>query len=574
LLIAGVIVPQSTTHFLLNTSDRASVGAQIRHVLEFAQEQGAPFVIGATSINVVPFITEVSDQTCAQVIVDQSRFAPDLVSWFDYTTPVPTLHFGSGNARGSVSLAYGTPGTIISDNGIQIVARPDLQITDVCLRYEKTDDLDGKEYLSLAKDSYPPGSDGDGLNALNATIVLAGSKISTLKATVVTEELDVDDIEFWKRVIPKLQDKRIIALEKTGVERTIQGSRDVNNPNGVASSGYTRWLVEGQMQDWMKDVSDTPLDWEQEELTATFSYKVVKSDDVNQMSVILEDVVDAKATVQLVSTTAPIGDSTYWTLKSVEEGESVPYGLAEYLYNALSGIDYEGTISTTENECSGYIGPGHGINVTGTIDPAHASMNARVQQVTEHIDAGVTSFAFGPTPTQSLGAVLEMLRASRTRKRWTLEETQETGETASGGAKGELELGQATANNNTTPGEQQNKMFCCLDDLHRVEMDATQRHVKIKTERDGVPEWRSYAVEAESAVKCIGKNESKPGEVSAKLISNLTQSQMIVVGTGGQINCDTSLCNGKVLYPREEVWCNPTTGAKRKIMVLCSAPYD
>lgn len=564
LLVDGQLVPRTTSHLLLNGTDYRTVGLQIADAANFAIGQGAPLQLGTIDIPIVPFMTEITDQTCAQVIADQLRFAPDAVAWFDYSTNTPTLHVRQASNLTPVSLTLG-PGQPISiaDEGISITARPDEQVASVSLRYERTDTQDGKEYLKLAEDVYPVGSQGTGLNAVHATITLAGYNRTTVRASIVCEQIDTGSVDWWKRVVPRLDDPRIKNLVVSNVDRVIAGSRSDANPEGQASSQFQRMLVEGQLAEWMSDVTDNALQWEQEEISAEFTFDL----DVDPSSgVKLEKVSRLRIPVQLVSTTAPDGESSYWALESEEEGEQAPAGLAQYLYESMSPLQYEGSVSTTQQEVTGYIGPGNRLNILGTQDVAHASMNARVQSVDEYIDSGSTLVRFGATPSLSLGTILEFMRATRHRRRWTRSQVQETGENPSNTT---VELGQATANINTVEGDRQNKLFACVDSTARVELDATNR--KLTMETAGQPgKLVATVYNSQADITMTGQS----GSVTSSMTAGVSDSSMNLNGAGGRILCQTVSCKGKTLYPREETWCDPSTGARRKIMVLCSDPYD
>lgn len=564
LLINGQLVPRTTSHLLLNGTDYRTVGLQIADAANFAISQGAPFQLGTIDIPIVPFITEITDQSCAQVIADQLRFAPDAVAWFDYSTNTPTLNVRQAANLTPVSLTLG-PGQPISiaDEGVSITARPDEQVTSVSLRYERTDTQDGKEYLKLAEDLYPLGTDGAGLNAVHATITLAGYNRTTVRASILCEDIDTGDTNWWKRVVPRLADPRVKNLTISNVQRILQGSQTDSQPLGEASSAFPRMLVEGQLADWMSDVTAQALDWEQEEISAEFSFDL----DVDATSgVKLEKVRNLRIPVQLVSTTAPAGESSYWALESEEEGEQAPAGLAEYLYNSMSALEYEGSVSTTQQELTGYIGPGNRINILGTQDAAHATMRARVQSVDELIDTGTTVVRFGATPTLSLGNILEFMRATRHRRRWTRSQVQETGENPTDMT---VELGEATANFNTVEGDRQNKLFACVDSANRLEMDATNRKLTMETVGQ-TGKLVATVYNSQADLTMTGQSSS----VTANVTAGPADSSMNLNGAGGRILCQTVLCNGKTLQPREETWCDPATGTRRKIMVLCSAPYD
>jgi hypothetical protein len=547
LLINGVLVPRQTSHLLLNLGG-LTVGAQIAAVAQYAIDQGAPFQLGILDVPIVPFVTESTDQTCAQIIIDQLRWAPDAVAWFDYTTNPPTFHCRQKANLTAVTLRLGPEHSpTIADEGLIIAAREDLQIPAVALRYERTDTKDGVEYLALGEDVAPAGATGRELNALSQTISLIGSNVTSLSASILCETIDTTSLEWWRRIIPSLQDSRIknLTLVSNSVERILQGTRTSSNPSGTPSSGHAQMLVEGQLVDWMRDATDQQLDWEQEELSAQFSFQL----DLDPTSgVKLSDKQKVRIPVHLVSTNAPSGVSSYTITETQEEGEAQPIGLAQFLFNALSGLEYEGTADTTEQECSGTIGPGNTLNIANTAQAAHASMTARVQSVEEAIDRGQTRIRFGPTPALSLGAILELLRASRHRRRWNRASIQSDGELA---GNANARLGEATANSNTIPGDAQHTFFACHDSGKRVELDGTIPGLNV--------------TRAGNAVQSIQAQLIDPGESFVKLL-----------GAGGQVDIRTADC----LYlgvPRTVAIkavksCDPSdpTGSNWVRLVLCS----
>lgn len=546
LLINGALVPRQTSHLLLNLGG-LNVGGQIRAVAQYSIDQGAPFQLGTIDIPIIPLVTEITDQTCAQIIIDQLRWAPDAIGWFDYATNPPTFHCRQKANLAAVTLRL-DPASVptIADEGLSIAARPDLQIPAVALRYERTDTKDGAEFLSIGEDIAPAGATGRELNAISQTITLAGFNVTTLSASILCETIDTVSIEWWKRMIPSLQDSRIknLTLVASSIERILQGSRRPSNPAGTPSSAHARMLVEGQLVDWMRDASDNELDWEQEELSAQFSFQL----DLDPTSgVKLSDKQKVRIPVHLVSTNAPSGVSSYTVTETEEEGEAQPIGLAQYLLDALSGLEYEGIVHTTEQECTGFIGPGHTLNIANTAQADHASMRARVQSVDEDIDRGQTRVSFGPTPALSLNAILELLRASRHRRRWTRTSVQSDG-ALSGSAN--TKLGEATANSNTIPGDAQHTFFACHDSGKRVELDGT------------IP---GLNVTKAGATQSIQAQLSEPGESFLKLL-----------GAGGQVNVRTVDClfqgAARTLTIKAVKSCDPSdpVGSNWVRLVLCS----
>jgi hypothetical protein len=553
LLINGALVPRQTSHLLLNLG-AINVGTQIGAVAKYAIDQGAPFQLGTIDIPTVPFVTESTDQTCAQIVIDQLRWAPDAVAWFDYSTNPPTFHCRQNASLTPITLRLGPEHLpTIADEGLTIAARPDLQIPAVALRYERTDTKDGVEYLALGEDIAPPGATGREINALSQTISLFGFNVTTLSAAVLCETIDTTSIEWWKRVIPRLQDERIknLTLVPNSVERVLQGSRTAGIPAGVPSSAYPRMLIEGQLVDWMRDATDNQLDWQQEELSAQFAFQV---DTDPTSNVKLSDKEKYRIPVHLVSTNAPSGVSSYTVTETEEEGEAQPIGLAQDLYNALSGLEYEGTVNTTEQECTGYIGPGNTFNLANTAVPSHASMLARVQSVDEDIDRGQTRLNFGPTPALSVSAILELLRASRHRRRWTRTQIQTDGK-LSGNAN--AKLGEATANNNTIPGEAQHRLFAVYDSPKRILMD-------VSTDPSGQSNHQLY----------MHRTDTGGHYIQAQLESG--ESRIAFLGAGGQVNIRTNDCLylsvARTVSIKAVKSCDPSDppGSNWVRLVLCS----
>jgi hypothetical protein len=133
---------------------------------------------------------------------------------------------------------------------------------------------------------------------------------------------------------------------------------------------------------------------------------------------------------------------TYTKLASLFTGEAIPVGLAQSLYNSLNPLQYEGSVTLTEQECGFSSRAGDGVallraasgftlNLTGGI-PALASMAALIQKVEEEVDTGRTTISFGPAEQLSPQDLIERLRANRGRGVALNFLKRTTGETADG----------------------------------------------------------------------------------------------------------------------------------------------
>ena len=498
-------------HILLNVGG-ASVATQIAAVIDYAIAQGANIQRGTIEAPVVPPVSETADQSCAAVIQSQLVWAPDCVAWFDYSTGPPTFHCRPASALAAVNLGIAPHVTSIlrAVTLLNIAPRPDDQVTAVAIRYETTSTVNGKEYFSVSNDRFPDGTTGQELRALAQTVSLRGYNATVIEAEILCADIDINSLDFWKEVIPSLKDDRI-------------GSVNVPPLSLVAGSAQRtgllnlpRYLIEGQLSDWMKIVTNETLEWEQDELSAKFSFTFYDE----QASTIsgaefgkIRTAEGLRLPVKLVATNAPSGVSKYWRVTDFEQGDAQPIGLAQYLYNSLSPLGYEGSVQVTEAEPNFTVKMGNVLNLLGT-RPEWTSMRALVQSLQVDIDSGISTIRFGVAPGLSISRIIELLRASRTRRRWTATTVQTDGELS--GSNQSVELGRATANTNSVPGEGQSKYFATKDGDNKALLDATQRLIQI-SRRGLTPYFTAQTTDTE------GKTD--------------------IVGTGGTVRIDTADCN-------------------------------
>jgi hypothetical protein len=124
---------------------------------------------------------------------------------------------------------------------------------------------------------------------------------------------------------------------------------------------------------------------------------------------------------------------TYKQPTSITPPEPVPQGLAQNQYNALSVLHYEGSVVLIEPECTGLVGLGNVVNITNTLRPEWASMNAQVFKVTMDLITGTTTIKLGPPVNLDAKKLTEILRSVRGRiQTWHLDQ-QQTGQIAAAG---------------------------------------------------------------------------------------------------------------------------------------------
>lgn len=516
----GALVAQPRSHVFLNLDDNgASItsAAQIADAVNYANAaaaangQSAPLQLAAGTPAFNLHYDEQREITCAEVIRKMLRWIPDAVTWFDYATSPPTLHIARRANVPSVTLDLSSGNKI---GGLDLVRRDDLTRPAVVLKFEQINEIDGVSWTQITEQKSPAGATGTARGTLVVTIQLAGYTLNTLAATIVTKPIqaahatDATRLAWWKARLPILNNARVLNL-------SIPVS-SVLVPN-IPTRPYE--LTAGQMPPWISTVVD------EETITARATYQV--KDPNNN---VVKEVVDEEISVRITSTAVNTNSNpvTYYAIASFVSGESVPSGLADALYGALSVAQYDGQLTLVQNEIGGSVLVGNVLNITGGL-AEWATMNALVQQTTEHIDEGRTTITFGPAGHLGADDLVELLRVNRFRWNYTNPAARTQGQTS--GAK--VELGKQTPKENSTEGAEAMKRLIVLDGngatLVQLDIDATTKKINIT-------------------------GPSGYGSVKIELTNTGT------LGTGG-----------KSLEIRELDYCE--AGVQKKIRVLASAPY-
>lgn len=398
------------SHCLLNTwADGLAMGIrdQLHEALAWTSAQAAarygaaPFAwdkSGFPNAQIPP--DEVRDITSGEVIRKQLRWVPDAVTWFDYSTTPPTFHCSQRSAlsRKTISTASGI-------QSLRVVPRSDLVVPAVVLKFERTDQVDGVAVPSVSVDAAPSGATGTEFGALCATIDLQGFSVSYARAAIESVALPPtsNSAAWWQWMLTKerwLQDTRVQLLEVRSVTRI--PSEDPGAPL------LDRELVAGQIPDWL-DVSA-----QQETVTIEARVQIVEGADA-------DEIVLRRFTASINTTSAATGE--YTQAQSVQAGEVPPVGLAQFLYDALSVLEYEGNVSLGAIELpaegsTDAIGIGDRLSISG-LRSEWADMAAMVQEVSEDITTGQRSIRFGPPQHLGPRDLVELLRVNRFRQVFT-----------------------------------------------------------------------------------------------------------------------------------------------------------
>ncbi len=459
---------QYTSHLIFLA---VSVADNITNILEYAIARGANLQVGTITAPLIPPAFEVTDLTCAGAIQRIANYAPDCIGYFDYTTTPPTFHFKPRSALTAVELSLPDEALPFGSRLeiIEPIAREDLVVDNVQIIYEREDTIDGQRVFNAFLDSYPPSTNGLEDGCLSAIVMLQGGSTTTVRGNVLADEIQPDSIEWWKKVCPKLNDPRIggtiaLAFADSSIDRI--------GYDGEASEGYPNRILGGAVTPWMELENGDPVLAQKEKISRLFRYSMATSHlALGGMEHVVEyERIEAEVT----ATNSPVGDILYSTTASIEEGEAIPTGLAEYLYNALHPLQYDVLLQQHKADCDGEVKLGNVVNILNGHDDWE-DMNAVVQQVSFDIDHGTAEITCGPPRHLTIDQILELLRVSRIRRRWTNPSVQNDG-ILSGR---DIELGKETSNNNATHGLPELSRFIVTDGGSLVDLNAKEGEERI-----------------------------------------------------------------------------------------------
>lgn len=360
----------------------ATTAMQLAQILDFAIDAGAPFSYSFDTADFAlqPPATEEVDFLCSEAVALVLRWHKDVVTWVDYSTATPKIHFLPHAKCPAVSLDVSS-GEVVES--VSVRSRDDLRVNGVLIRYNKTDTIDGVEYYNPTIDT--AGATG-GLDVVKMSIAFGGASLSWQRQTilcVICPMLDNDITAFLMEKNPGLVPEKNDEIEE------IEWSDFYYD-----FAEYHVILLEGTVPDWVGE-TDTG-EWS---ATCKITYKNGTIE---------------KRYFSATETTTDARNGTYRRLTSMVPSDPIPTGVAAKLYAQLSILHFEGSVSIVEGEPADTLRPGKVLNLTGG-RAEWATMRAQIQQVEEDIDAGRTTARFGPPEHLTPQDFAELIRANRRR---------------------------------------------------------------------------------------------------------------------------------------------------------------
>ena len=436
---ADSYVTKYTTHVLLpfkrgvSTWDILKTDDQIIEALEFARTLAvppAPMLIGTVQTRPAGYdggtvpLNEYRDIVCSEVVKHMLKWSPDAVTWFDYTTALPTFHCKRWADLPAVTIPCG------GDSGVIINAslRPcyELQRPATQFFFEKQNTVGDKILAFNTEQIWPASATGFEVKGVVQTFDLQGFKLSIQKSDVTVSPLEHDDadlptrVEWWKNHHQFLKDIRISDIVVTDVE----SDETLSLPNELDEKGM--------IADWMLNGEDA-VEVEDIEIRARISYKRW-ADDAH--TVLESDPAASNTTypiaVKLTSTDAIT--QLYTNSEVTQQQEPEPLGLARFFQEALQVLHWEGSLTIKERQIANRIGLGNRVNVSG--GPTDLmTMNAMVTEILDNVGRRETTVTFGPPPWLSAQDMIAVMQVNRRQRfRFTSPQTAQTGQTDVGGS--------------------------------------------------------------------------------------------------------------------------------------------
>jgi hypothetical protein len=238
---------------------------------------------------------------------------------------------------------------------------------------------------------------------------------------------------------------------------------------------------------------------------------------------------------QVLATDAVSGVYQQRSVASSGEDAAEFAGLAESIYGDLNTLSWDGSLVLVEDECSGSIGVGMRVNLSGG-PTGWAGMYALVQAVSEEVEAGRTVVELGVNRHLSAGQLVDLLRVNRSRNTLTITQNRSTGSGVEAQLPGNL------AGANTTEGS-------------RLKSESS---VTGLDEDDRIGQVKLEGAEA--------------GTNLPRVIIQRLGSAGAADATAGSILLELGRAFGKEIRLREAKVCYPD-GEEALVMVLASEPY-
>lgn len=407
--------PFTTSHVIMNLKpdfSRSIIGvrSQIQAILDCAlADLGAVFTYDVSGIpDIFPPTDEKRDITCDEAVKSQARWVPGLTTWVDYSGAVPKIYFVTrfGGSVFDITPTTAMPivtmdiGDGVSVSSASISSLDELVSPQVIILFEQTNKVDNVETTSVTADIYPVSPvGGKKTNIFRGTITLLGGSVNDQKANLTTQPIaNTTTDAWWKDAhnylnnVTNLHIHDIIYADSSG--------------NALTPLAF-ELLNDGCIHDWMR-VGNASSGAVAQKLEVHVKALVDYTD-------VFGNVFKNEEVSSTIKTTN-LDTRTYNRVTVTQYAEPQPTGLAQYFFNILSTLLWEGELKVDNNggEVSATQFLGKLLNVNGGLT-AWQTMNALIHSTEEDLETGVVTVKFGRNRYLSPGDLVDLIRVTRRR---------------------------------------------------------------------------------------------------------------------------------------------------------------
>jgi hypothetical protein len=396
--------------------------------------------------------------TCADAIQKCLQFSPRVTCSFDYSTSPPTFHAALVDTMTPVSLPLFDG---VSHTSVNIQVRDDLLVRCVNIMYRSTYQVNGVTEVQYELDKWGPnGSNSSldpdsGLRVVNEVVDLSGGSITT-----TTGHLDCEPVlatadsggtsqdlkrDWWASSRGGSQSKLLTTavrfMDADGDPTSIPDATiwdTTVTPNVALSTAdliayglcnaagelLLNRLVSGTMHKWMRNTDGSVVVKKKVRISALmtfaeFDYPSSATDpDTDTTQTVLRRINSEMHHADIVVTNGLTG--AYSTVSNETPGEAYIIGaggIAQYLYNHLNVLQYEGDYAKVEVVFGTEATLRNAINFSGGAT-AWTTMKAQPQSIRRHYGKKTTEVQIGVAKHLNSGQLSALLNMWRYRRPW------------------------------------------------------------------------------------------------------------------------------------------------------------
>lgn len=383
---------------------------------------------------------------CSEAINTCLKQLPDAILWTDYTTTPPTVNVTALADMPTVTLVLPTNDVTQICRGLHLKPRYDRQLNGVLITYKLPVELDGLTFTGQYVDKFPLTCDVDDPLVMDYQITLGSARVATERTTVKTRVVnaahltDATRIAWWQSVDDRLNDDRIVpgslAIDAASVVVLDENGDEVD----LATLPYQLTPEYGV------PLAAQNVTTKQVTISANATWKRYHQNADIEIA-IERQWLHARLTVCDLNTGGVA--ENFSAAHTLEAGEVAPTGLAEYLYNAFTTLQHEGTINLVGQEVRGDLRLGMKLTIQ---TPGGNYASNLIQSISGDITHGAMDVTIGPPGVLGLSDLIEQIRSVRYLQGWKLPSGRSNGG-ASGAAS--VTLPNRSARENTIPGHRQ-----------------------------------------------------------------------------------------------------------------------